>query len=109
MLADIYQASCSSMVTAIQEPFTTMAYAPHMNAAAIGQLKSDLAALEECVERARLALGCRYVSAAEFESDNVAAWRARKAQHRRVVQARFALIATAISASALLLVILSGL
>jgi hypothetical protein len=79
-----------------------------MNATVAVRFESDLAALEACVERAGLALVCRYASAEEFENENVVAWRLRHARDRRITQTHLALGATAVSAAGLLLAILVG-
>jgi hypothetical protein len=76
-----------------------------MTSAAIDQFESDLTALNACVERAGLALGCTYSSADEFEAEAVHAWRRQRAFARHVMQARLVLGATAVTSLAALLVL----
>jgi hypothetical protein len=76
-----------------------------MTTATIGQFESDVSALNACVERAGVALGCCYATAEEFEAENVRAYRQQRAFARHAVQARVVLGATAVTSLALLLVL----
>jgi hypothetical protein len=76
-----------------------------MTMAAIDRFESDLLALNACVERAGVALGCCYSTSEEFEAEAVQTYREQHAFARHVMQLRLALGATAAVSLAALLVL----